>query len=111
MILGLCEDRDSAAAPWDSGGGRTAGCRGRAGRWCCWTVPNQRWSLDFASDSLICGRRFRIRCVVDDITREWLALVADTSLSGGRVARELTSLTGIHGKLRTVVSDNGPQRS
>ena len=73
--------------------------------------PNQRWSLDFVSDSLICGRRFRIRCVVDDITREWLALVADTSLSGGRVARELTSLTGIHGKLRTVVSDNGPPRS
>jgi len=44
--------------------------------------PNQRWSLDFVSDSLICGRRFRILCVVDDYTRECLALVADTSLSG-----------------------------
>ena len=60
--------------------------------------PNQRWSLDFVSDSLICGRRFRILCVVDDYTRECLALVADTSLSGVRVARELTSLMGSRGK-------------
>jgi putative transposase len=37
--------------------------------------PDQRWSLDFVSDSLICGRRFRILCVVDDYTRECLALV------------------------------------
>ena len=37
--------------------------------------PNQRWSLDFVSDSLICGRRFRILCVVDDFSRECLALV------------------------------------
>ena len=64
--------------------------------------PNQRWSLDFVSDSLICGRRFRILCVVDDYTRECLALVADTSLSGARVARELTGLMGIRGKPHTV---------
>src|SRR6476619_4967341 len=44
--------------------------------------PNQRWSLDFVSDTLACSRRFRILCVVDDYTRECLALVADTSLSG-----------------------------
>lgn len=42
--------------------------------------PNQRWSLDFVSDSLMCGRRFRILCVVDDFTSECLALVPDTSL-------------------------------
>ncbi|MFC3097938.1 IS3 family transposase [Alteraurantiacibacter palmitatis] len=71
--------------------------------------PNQRWSLDFVSDSLICGRRFRILCVVDDYTRECLALVADTSLSGARVARELTGLMGIRGKPHTVVSDNGTE--
>ncbi len=71
--------------------------------------PNQRWSLDFVSDSLICGRRFRILCVVDDYTRECLALVADTSLSGARVARELTSLMGSRGKPHTVVSDNGTE--
>ena len=50
---------------------------------------NQRWSLDFLSDALTDGRRFRILAVVDDFTRECLALVADTSLPGLRVVREL----------------------
>ena len=40
---------------------------------------NQRWSLDFVSDALGCGRRFRVLAVVDDFTRECLALVADGS--------------------------------
>jgi putative transposase len=71
--------------------------------------PNQRWSLDFVSDSLVCGRRFRILCVVDDFTRECLALAADTSLSGARVARELTGLIGQCGKPVMVVSDNGTE--
>jgi len=71
--------------------------------------PNQRWSLDFVSDSLICARRFRILCVVDDYSRECLALVADTSLSGARVARELTRLIDERGKPHTVVSDNGTE--
>ena len=71
--------------------------------------PNQRWSLDFVSDTLTCSRRFRILCVVDDYTRECLALVADTSLSGMRVAWELTRLVGIRGKPHTVVSDNGTE--
>jgi putative transposase len=71
--------------------------------------PNQRYSLDFVSDSLICGRRFRILGVVDDYPQECLALVADTSLSGERVARELTSLMGSRGKPHTVVSDNGAE--
>src|SRR6187399_3479419 len=51
--------------------------------------PNQRWSLDFLSDAFADGRRFRILAVVDDFTRECLALVADTSLPGLRVVREL----------------------
>jgi len=50
--------------------------------------PNQRWSLDFVSDALTDGRRFRILTVVDDFSRENLVLAADTSLSGHRVARE-----------------------
>ena len=50
---------------------------------------NQRWSLDFVSDTLSDGRRFRILCVVDDFSRECLATVVDTSLSGVRVVREL----------------------
>jgi putative transposase len=51
--------------------------------------PNQRWSLDFVSDSLACGRRFRMLNVIDDYSREYLACVVDTSLSGRRVVREL----------------------
>ncbi|WP_420029755.1 DDE-type integrase/transposase/recombinase [Rhodovulum sulfidophilum] len=51
--------------------------------------PNQRWSLDFVSDSLSDGRRFRGLCVIDDFSRECLATVVDTSLSGHSVAREL----------------------
>lgn len=54
--------------------------------------PNQRRSLDFVSDTLVCSRRIRILAVVDDFTRENLALVVDTSLSGGRVARELDTI-------------------
>lgn len=70
---------------------------------------NQRWSLDFVSDTLICGRRIRILAVVDDFTRECLALVVDTSLSGTRVARELDAIIAIRGKPLTIVSDNGTE--
>jgi len=72
-------------------------------------APNDRWSLDFVSDQLTDGRRFRILTVVDDCTRECLALVADTSLSGTRVARELDRLVMERGKPKTVVSDNGTE--
>jgi putative transposase len=70
---------------------------------------NQRWSLDFISDALSDGRRFRILAIIDDFTRECLALVADTSLSGVRVARELDHLMAHRGKPLTVVSDNGTE--
>ena len=71
--------------------------------------PNDRWSLDFASDQFIDGRRMRILVVVDDCTRECLALVPDTSISGIRVARELDRLLVAHGKPKTIVSDNGTE--
>ena len=69
---------------------------------------NQRWSLDFVSDTLSDGRRFRILCIVDDFSRECLAAVVDTSLGGVRVVRELERLrpSGSH---RKVVSDNGTE--
>ena len=70
---------------------------------------NQRWSLDFVSDALSDGRRFRIFAVVDDFTRECLALVADTSLSGARVARELDAVMKTRGRPVTIVSDNGTE--
>jgi putative transposase len=71
--------------------------------------PNQRWSLDFVSDALDWGRRFRVLAVVDDFTREALALVVDTSLSGARVARELDALVAVRGRPATIVSDNGTE--
>lgn len=71
---------------------------------------NERWSLDFVSDAFTDGRRFRILAVIDDYSRECLALVADTSLSGGRVARELDVIIARRGgKPKTIVSDNGTE--
>jgi putative transposase len=71
--------------------------------------PNERWSLDFASDVLTDGRRFRVLVVMDDFSRECLALVADSSLSGRRVARELDRLAELRGLPRSIVSDNGTE--
>jgi putative transposase len=71
--------------------------------------PNQRWSLDFVSDQFGCGRRFRILTVVDDFTKECVALVPDTSLSGARVARELDLAIKQRGRPVTIVSDNGTE--
>ena len=73
------------------------------------TRPNERWSLDFVSDVFGDGRRFRILAVIDDCSRDCLALVADTSLSGVRVARELDRLIRLYGRPQTVVSDNGTE--
>ncbi len=72
-------------------------------------MPNDRWSLDFVSDQLTGGRRFRVLTVVDDCTRECLALVADTSLSGLRVARELEALITNRGRPSMIVSVNGTE--
>jgi putative transposase len=73
-------------------------------------APNQRWSLDFVSDQLTDARRFRILAVVDDCTRECLALVADTSISGRRVARELDDIIRRRGRRPdAIVSDNGTE--
>jgi putative transposase len=71
--------------------------------------PNARWSLDFVHDQLACGRRFRILNVVDDVTRECLAAIPDTSISGRRVTRELTALIESRGKPQMIVSDNGTE--
>src|SRR6201997_2305129 len=99
---------------------------GRNGSWCadaaaakgllarghqcrCPLAPNDRWSLDFISDQFVCGRRFRILAIFDDCTRECLAAIADTSLSGLRVARELDVLIDTRGKPKSIVSDNGTE--
>ena len=71
--------------------------------------PNQRWSLDFVHDQMTDSRRLRILAVVDDYTRECLALVADTSISGIRVARELDKIIAVRGRPGGIVSDNGTE--
>jgi putative transposase len=70
---------------------------------------NRRWSLDFVSDALGDGRRFRILCVVDNFSRECLAAVVDTSLGGVRVVRELERLVSERGTPEVIVSDNGTE--
>ena len=73
------------------------------------SCANERWSLDFVSDALTDGRKFRVLVVVDDYSRECLTLMTDTSLSGLRVARELTALIARRGPPQTIVSDNGTE--
>jgi putative transposase len=73
------------------------------------TRPDQRWSLDFLSDTFGASRRFRILAVNDDCCRENLCLMADTSISGARVARELDALVRVYGKPACIVSDNGTE--
>lgn len=72
-------------------------------------APNKRWSLDFLSDAFFDGRRFRILAIADDFSRECLGLIADTSISGARVARELDRIVVWRGKPQTIVSDNGTE--
>lgn len=82
------------------------------------TLPqgvNQRWSLDFVSDALACGRRFRVLNVIDDWSRECLASVVDTSIPGKRVVRELTAIAERRGlpcrKLQWSLTRQVPQRA
>lgn len=73
------------------------------------TAPNERWSIDFVSDSLSSGRRIRILTIVDDFTREWPAVLVDTSIGGHRVVRLLEELSESRCLPRTIVSDNGTE--
>ena len=71
------------------------------------TRPNARWSIDFVHDQFGSGRRFRILNIIDDVTKECLAAIPDTSISGRRVARELAEVIRRRGKPDLVVSDHG----
>ena len=70
---------------------------------------NQRWSMDFVSDQLACGRRFRVLNVVDDFSCECVGQVVDVSISGQRVARYLNELAEHRGLPKVIVCDNGPE--
>ncbi len=71
--------------------------------------PNARWSLDFVHDQFVCGRRFRILNVVDDVTKECLGAIPDVSLSSRRVIRELDRIIARRGPPDMIVSDNGTE--
>ena len=71
--------------------------------------PNQNWSMDFVSDGLAHGRRFRCLNVVDDYTRECLAIEVDTSLPGLRVKQVLERLREMRGLPTSITVDNGPE--
>ncbi len=71
--------------------------------------PNRRWSTDFVHDQLADGRRFRVLTIIDDVTKECLAAVPDTSLTGKRVVREMGALIARRGRPDVIVSDNGTE--
>jgi len=71
--------------------------------------PNERWSMDFMADSLATGRGFRTLNIVDDFTRECVAIEVDTSLCGERVTRVLERVIERRGKPQSLVMDNGPE--
>ena len=70
---------------------------------------NQVWSLDFISDALSDGRRLRILVVMDQCSRECLTLLADTSINGKRVVRELDRIIEMRGLPSCIISDNGTE--
>lgn len=70
--------------------------------------PNARWSVDFVHDQFAHGRRFRVFNVID-VTKECLAAIVDTSISGRRVARELSLVIARRGKPDLIVSDHGTE--
>jgi putative transposase len=70
---------------------------------------NQSWSMDFMSDSMVGGRRFRTFNLIDDCTREVLAIEIDTSLSSKRIIRTLERVILERGKPSTIRTDNGPE--
>lgn len=72
-------------------------------------AENQSWSIDFMSDSLICGRRFRTFNVVDDFNREALAIEVDLSLPTARVIRVLERIISWRGYPTQMRMDNGPE--
>jgi putative transposase len=71
--------------------------------------PNQRWSMDFVTDSMVTGRRFRALAIVDDFSRECPAIEVDTSLGGSRVVSVLERLNETRGLPEVITMDNGPE--
>lgn len=73
------------------------------------SAPNQRWSMDFVSDQLSNGRRFRVLNVVDDFSREMVGQLVSVSITGQQVARFLDQLAELRALPPLIVCDNGPE--
>ncbi len=71
--------------------------------------PNQRWSMDFVSDQLATGRRFRVLNILDDYCRECIGQIVDTAITGERVSRLLDQLVLEPSVPESIVTDNGPE--
>ena len=72
-------------------------------------AANLSWSMDFVSDGLAAGRRFRCLNMVDDCTRECVAIEVDTSLTGTRVQAVLDRLAETRGLPQSITVDHGPE--
>jgi putative transposase len=73
------------------------------------TRPNQKWSMDFLSAKLLDGRWFRVLTVIDQFTRECLALVAGSALTGQQVALALSQVVAERGTPPSITADNGSE--
>ena len=70
---------------------------------------NEQWSMDFVSDSIVTGRKFRALTIVDNYTRECPVIEVDTSLGGARVVNVLERLSETRGLPEVITIDNGPE--
>jgi len=73
------------------------------------TRPNEKWSMDFVAARLLDGRWFRVLTVVDQFTRECLLLLADSSLTGQKVALALSQVIAARGTPVSITVDNGTE--
>lgn len=70
---------------------------------------NQQWAMDFMSDALYNGRKIRLLTLIDEFSRECLAVEVDTSINGVRVTNVLNRVAANHGLPEMIKVDNGPE--
>ena len=71
--------------------------------------PNDRWSMDFVSDTTATGRKLRIFTLIDEVTRECIAIEVDTSITGQQVSRYLNKAILFRGRPKEILTDNSPE--
>jgi len=73
------------------------------------TVANQVWAMDFIEDRFMDGRKLKAYTLIDEYTKESLAIEIDTSMGGQRVAQVLEQVASLRGHPQSIRSDNGPE--